>query len=159
VARRFLSFLKILLHQSQYCLRHRLPRSRVRNSRDLLRHIHRLGGQVHCAFSVDIERFQRRPAGQHQQLVRVNPPVIRQQDTHRYIRAITGADVADGLKYYTDSTLSILYPFLRVPVDAANSTGPLGIGECLRLGKLNKKPPRMIEGASFWRREWDSNSR
>ena len=54
-------------------------------------------GQVRRAFSMDVERLQRRPAGQHQQFVRIDPPMIRQQDAHRHVWAITGADTADGL--------------------------------------------------------------
>jgi replicative DNA helicase len=40
----FPSLLEILSYQSQNRLRHRLPRSRVRNARDLFRHLHCLRG-------------------------------------------------------------------------------------------------------------------
>jgi hypothetical protein len=59
MAWRFRSFLEILPHQCQNRLHYRLPRSRVRDPRDLLRHLHRFRGQVRCAFSVDVEGFQR----------------------------------------------------------------------------------------------------
>ena len=37
---------------------------------------------------LDVERLQRRPAGQHQQLVGIDTPVIRQQDAYRHVEAI-----------------------------------------------------------------------
>jgi len=59
LARHISLLLKILPHQRQYRLRHRLPRPWVRDARDLTRHIHRFGGQVYRALGVDIEGFQR----------------------------------------------------------------------------------------------------
>jgi hypothetical protein len=57
------SFLKIFSHQYQNRLCYRLPCTWIWNLYDLLRHLHRFWGQVRRALSVNIERFQRRPAG------------------------------------------------------------------------------------------------
>jgi hypothetical protein len=104
----FPSLLKIFPHQHQNRLRYGLPRSRVRYSRDFLRHLHRLGGKMLSALGVDVEGFQRRPAGQHQQLVGIDAPVICQQDAYRHVGTITGADASDGLVQST-----ILCPISR----------------------------------------------
>jgi hypothetical protein len=76
---------------------------------------------------MNVERFLCRPAGQHQQLVGIDAPMVRQQDAHRHVWAITGADTADGLV----SILIILYPI-----------------SSMYMRRLNKKLPRIIiEGA------------
>ena len=91
------SLLKILPHQHQYRLHHRLPRPGIGYPRDLFSHIDCLRGYMCRAFGVDIERLECRSAGQHQQLVGVDPPMIRQQNAHRHVGTITGANTADGL--------------------------------------------------------------
>jgi hypothetical protein len=89
---------------------------------------------VFRALGVDIERLQRWPVGQQQQLVGIDVPVVRQQDAHRHVGAIPGADTADGLV-----PVLILYPIARMSAT------------------IKQKLPRVVlEGAIFWRREWDS---